>query len=66
MIILGSELERADKGFMGLLKAMMMTNTDRINSMNRSVVEYKPCDVDVFLNHQGVFITLSFQAEIHG
>lgn len=56
---MGSELERADKGFMGLLKAMMMTNTDRINSMNRSVVEYKPCDVDVFFEpSRGVYNAL--------
>lgn len=53
---LGSELERADKGFIGILKAMTMTNTDRANSINRSVVEYKPCDVDAFFNpSRGVY-----------
>ena len=56
---MGNELERADKGFMGLLKAMTMTNTDRANSMNRSVVEYKPCDVDAFFDpSRGVYNAL--------
>lgn len=56
---MGSELERADKGFMGLLKAVMMTNTDRVNSMNRSVVEYKPCDIDAFFEpSRGVYNAL--------
>jgi hypothetical protein len=56
---LGNELERADKGVMGLLKAMTMTNTDRANSMNRSVVEYKPCDVDAFFEpSRGVYNAL--------
>ena len=56
---MSNELERADKGFMGLLKAMMMSNTDRINSINRSVVEYKPCDVGVFFEpSRGVYNAL--------
>lgn len=56
---MGNELERADKGFAGFLKAMTMTNTDRANSMNRSVVEYKPCDVDAFFDpSRGVYNAL--------
>lgn len=56
---MGNELERADKGFVGFLKAMTMTNTDRANSMNRSVVEYKPCDVDAFFEpSRGVYNAL--------
>ena len=56
---MGNELERADKGFAGFLKAMTMTNTDRANSMNRSVVEYKPCDVDAFFEpSRGVYNAL--------
>lgn len=56
---MGNELERADKGFMGFLKAMTMTKTDRENSVNRSVVEYKPCDVDAFFDpSRGVYNAL--------
>ncbi|HBJ07381.1 MAG TPA: hypothetical protein DDY73_00095, partial [Coprobacter fastidiosus] len=56
---LGNELERADKGFMGLLKGMTMTNTDRVNLMNRSVVEYRPCDIDAFFDSsRGVYNAL--------
>lgn len=56
---MGNELQRADKGFAGFLKAMTMSNTDRANSMNRSVAEYKPCDVDAFFDPQrGVYNAL--------
>lgn len=59
MSTLGNELERADKGFMGLLKGMTMTNTDRVNLMNRSVIEYKPCDIDAFFDSsRGVYNAL--------
>lgn len=47
---MSNELQRSGKGFMGILKAMTMTATDRANSLNRSVVEYKPCDVDAFFD----------------
>ena len=60
---MGNELERADKGFMGLLKAMTMTNTDRVNSVNRSVVEYKPCGVDAILpNKASISVTAPITA----
>lgn len=53
---MGNELERADKGFAGFLKAITMTNTDHANLMNRCVVEYKPCDVDAFFDpSRGVY-----------
>lgn len=56
---MSKELQRSDKGFMGVLKAMTMTSTDRANSMNRSVVEYKPCDVDAFFDpNRGVYNAL--------
>ena len=56
---MSNELERVDKGFAGFLKALTMTNTDRANSMNRSVVEYKPCDVDAFFDpSRGVYNAL--------
>ena len=56
---MGNEPERADKGFMGLLKAMTMTSTDRANLMNRSVAEYKPCNVDAFFEpSRGVYDAL--------
>ena len=59
MRCLSNELERLDKGFMGLLKSMTMTSTDRANFMNRSVVEYKPCDVDAFFDSgRGVYNAL--------
>lgn len=56
---MGNKLERDDKGFKSIFKAMTMTNTDRANSMNRSVVEYKPCAVDVFFEpSRGVYNAL--------
>ena len=56
---LSKELQRSDKGLMGVLKAMTMTRTDRANSMNRSVVEYLPCDVDAFFDpNRGVYNAL--------
>lgn len=57
--MMGNELQRSDKGFRGFLKAMTMTNTDRANSMNRSVAEYKPCEVDAFFDpNRGVYNAL--------
>lgn len=56
---MSNELERSDKGFMGVLKAMTMTGTNRANSMNRNVVEYKPCDIDAFFDSErGVYNAL--------
>ena len=59
VLTLSNELERADKGFAGVLRAMMMTNTQRVNLMNRSVVEYKPSEVDAFFDPaRGVYNAL--------
>lgn len=59
MKALGNELERADTGFKGILKAMVMTSADRTNEINRNIVEYKPCDVDVFFDSsRGVYNAL--------
>lgn len=56
---MGNELQRADKGFAGVLKSLTMTSTDRANSMNRSVVEYKPCEIDAFFEpERGVYNAL--------
>lgn len=53
------ELQRADRGLHGFLKAMTMTNTDRVNSRNRSIAEYRPCDIEAFFNPQnGVYNAL--------
>lgn len=46
VITLSSELQRADKGIVGFLKSLTMTDTDRANAANRSVIEYQPCAVD--------------------
>lgn len=45
---MGDDLERADKGIKGVFKALTMTRTDRINAINRSVIEYNPSHVDAF------------------
>lgn len=45
---MSSELKRPGTGFMGFLKSLTMSSADRANSMNRSVVEYMPCEVDAF------------------
>ena len=56
---MSNELERLDEGLIGVLKTMIMTNTDRANFMNRSVIEYKPCNVDVFFDSgRGVYNAL--------
>jgi len=56
---MSNELQRADQGFSGFLKAMLMTNTDRVNSINRSIVEYKPCEVGAFFEpNNGVYNAL--------
>lgn len=47
---MGSELQHAGKGFKSFLKTLTMTKTERTNSINRNVVEYKPCDADAFFN----------------
>ena len=52
-------LQRSDKNFMGVLKAMMMTNIDRTNRRNRRIVDYKPCGIDVFFDSDhGVYNAL--------
>ena len=51
-----SELHRSDKGFVGLLKYLVMSGADRANQINRSVNEYHPCSVDAFFDpSQGVY-----------
>ena len=56
MITLSSELQRADKGIVGFLKSLTMTDTDRANAANRSVIEYQPCAVDAFFEpNRGVY-----------
>lgn len=53
---MGNELQRADKGFPGVLRSLIMSGVDRINTMNRNVIEYQPCAVDAFFEPgQGVF-----------
>lgn len=53
---MGNELQRSDKGFAGVWKALTMTSTDRANSINRSVNEYNPCSVEAFYDPQrGVY-----------
>jgi len=53
---MSNELQRADKGFAGVLNALTMSNTDRANSINRSVIEYNPCSVDAFFEpSRGVY-----------
>ena len=56
VIKLSNELQRADKGFAGFLKSLTMTDTDRANAANRSVIEYQPCSVDAFFEpNRGVY-----------
>lgn len=53
---MGNELQRTDRGFVGALKALTMSNTDRANFINRSVIEYNPCSVDAFFEpSRGVY-----------
>ena len=51
-----NELQRSDKGFAGVLRLLGMSNTDRVNQINRSVNEYHPCLVDAFFEpSKGVY-----------
>lgn len=53
---MGNELQRADKGFPGVLRSLIMSGADRINAINRNLIEYQPCAVDAFFEPgQGVF-----------
>lgn len=45
---MNNELQRADKRIVGFLKSLTITNTDRVNMVKRSVIEYQPCGVDDF------------------
>lgn len=47
---MSNELQRADKGFAGVLRAMVMSSTDRVNSIHRNVAEYRPCGVEAFFD----------------
>lgn len=42
------ELQKKNSGFMGVVKALTMSRNEHINSINRSVNDYKPCSVDAF------------------
>lgn len=56
---MGNELQRADKGIKGFIKAMTLTNTQKANLLNRSVTEYNPCGVDAFFEpSKGVYNAL--------
>lgn len=56
---MSNELQRSDTGVMGFLKAITMTGTERVNAINRSVVEYKPCNIDAFFDSKyGVYNAL--------
>lgn len=53
---MSNELQRADKGIVGFLKSLTMTDTDRANAANRRVTEYQPCTVDAFFEpNRGVY-----------
>lgn len=53
---MSNELQRADKGFVGVLRSLGMSSTDRANQINRSVNEYQPCSVDAFFEpDRGVY-----------
>ena len=53
---MSNELQRADKGIVGFLKSLTMTNTDRVNIANRRVIEYQPNSVDAFFEpNRGVY-----------
>lgn len=45
---MSNELQRADKGFAGVLRTLGMSSADRANQINRSVNEYQPCSIDAF------------------
>lgn len=56
---MSNELQRSDKGFSGFLRSLTMSSTDRANVMNRSVAEYRPCEVDAFFEpSRGVYNAL--------
>ena len=56
---MSNDLQRADKGFLGTVKSLMMSNADRANIINRSVAEYHPCEVDAFFDpSSGVYNAL--------
>ena len=53
---MSDELQRADKGIAGFLKTLVMTDADRINTVNRRVSEYHPCPVSAFFEpERGVY-----------
>ena len=53
---MSGELERADVGFGGFFKSMLMSNTARANSNNRGIAEYKPCAISsLFDVNNGVY-----------
>lgn len=53
---MSNELQRADKGVIGVLKTLAMSNTERINSLNRGITEYHPCTFDAFFEpSKGVY-----------
>lgn len=45
---MSDELQRADKGVIGFFRSLLMTNIDRINALNRGIIEYQPCSIDAF------------------
>ncbi|MEE0913146.1 MAG: hypothetical protein U0L76_00990 [Ruminococcus sp.] len=47
---MSNDLQRSDKGFLGALKSLTMSNTDRANRNNRSVAEYKPNAIETFFD----------------
>lgn len=56
VFILSNELQRADKGILGILKSLTMTNADRANIANRRVIEYLSNSVDAFFeSNRGVY-----------
>ncbi len=42
------ELQKKNRGFMGVIKSLAMSRNDVINARSRSVTDYKPCSVDAF------------------
>lgn len=56
---MSNELQRADKGFSGFIRSLAMSNADRANLINRSVAEYRPCEIDAFFEpSRGVYNAL--------
>lgn len=56
---MSDELQRSDRGLMSTLKSMMMSGANRANVLNRSVIEYKPCDINAFFDpDNGVYNAL--------